>query len=162
MLQDILNKSWKQYPTKQQLYSYLPPISKTIQIRWKRHIGQSWRNMDKLISDILLWTPEHGRASAGWTTRIYIQQLCIDTGCRLEDQPEMMDDRDEWQERESGKSMLAVQHDNDNEASLDLFARHRWVHQLVCNNKTLHIFAYIVFVCKTSSVIRYLVLIFVS
>ena len=33
ILQAILNKSWKQHPTKQQLYRHLPPISKTIQIR---------------------------------------------------------------------------------------------------------------------------------
>ena len=26
-----VNKSWKQHPTKPRLYSYLPPISKTIQ-----------------------------------------------------------------------------------------------------------------------------------
>ena len=31
MLQTILNKYWTQHPTKQQLYSYLPSISKTIQ-----------------------------------------------------------------------------------------------------------------------------------
>ena len=35
----ILNKSWKQLLTKEQLYSHLPPISKTIQIRWTRHAG---------------------------------------------------------------------------------------------------------------------------
>ena len=34
MLRAILNKSWCQYPRKQQLYGHLPPISKTIQIRW--------------------------------------------------------------------------------------------------------------------------------
>ena len=39
MLQTILNKSWKQHPTKQLLYGYLPLISKTIQIRWTRHAG---------------------------------------------------------------------------------------------------------------------------
>ena len=39
MLRAILNKSWKQHPTKQQLYCHLPPISKTIQIRWTRHAG---------------------------------------------------------------------------------------------------------------------------
>ena len=33
MLRAILNKSWKQHPTKQQLYSHLPPIMKTIQVR---------------------------------------------------------------------------------------------------------------------------------
>ena len=31
MLRAIVNKSWKQHPTKQQLYDHLPPISKTIQ-----------------------------------------------------------------------------------------------------------------------------------
>ena len=30
MLQAILNKSWKQHPTKQLLYGHLPPITKTI------------------------------------------------------------------------------------------------------------------------------------
>ena len=39
MLWAILKKSWKQHPTQQQLYGHLPSISKTIQIRWKRHAG---------------------------------------------------------------------------------------------------------------------------
>ena len=30
MLRAILNKSWRQHPTKQQLYGHLPPITKTI------------------------------------------------------------------------------------------------------------------------------------
>ena len=30
MLRAILNKSWRQHPTNQQLYAYLPPITKTI------------------------------------------------------------------------------------------------------------------------------------
>ena len=33
MLQVVLNKSWRQHPTKQQPYGHLPPITKTIQIR---------------------------------------------------------------------------------------------------------------------------------
>ena len=32
LLQIVSNKSWRQYPTKQQLYGYLSPIMKTIQI----------------------------------------------------------------------------------------------------------------------------------
>ena len=57
MLRAILNKSWKQHPTKQQLYSNLPPISKTIQIRRTRHVGLGWRSKGELISNFLLWTP---------------------------------------------------------------------------------------------------------
>ena len=33
MLRAILNKSWWQHPKKHQLYSYMPPITKTIQVR---------------------------------------------------------------------------------------------------------------------------------
>ena len=31
-LRAMLNKFWGQYPTKQQLYNHLPPITKTIQL----------------------------------------------------------------------------------------------------------------------------------
>ena len=36
MLWAILNKSWRQHPTKQQLYGHLPTITKTIKVRWTR------------------------------------------------------------------------------------------------------------------------------
>ena len=74
-IQILLKKSWKQHPTKQQLYSHLPSISKTIQIRWTRHVRHCWRSKDKLVSDILLWTPTHGCASVGQPARTYLQQL---------------------------------------------------------------------------------------
>ena len=44
--------------------------------------------------DILLWTPLHGQAKVGKPARTYINQLCVDTGCSLEDLPGEMDDRD--------------------------------------------------------------------
>ena len=33
MLRAILNKTWGQHPTMQQLYGHLPPITKTIKVR---------------------------------------------------------------------------------------------------------------------------------
>ena len=63
ILRAILNKSWRQHPTKQQLYGYLPPITKTIKIRRTRHVGHCWRSRDELVSEVLLWTPSHGRAN---------------------------------------------------------------------------------------------------
>ena len=51
----VLNKSWKQHPTKQQLHSYLPPISQTIQQKQIKHAGHYWRSKKELISDVLLW-----------------------------------------------------------------------------------------------------------
>ena len=35
----VLNKSWRQHRTKQQLYGHLPPIMKTIKVRRTRHAG---------------------------------------------------------------------------------------------------------------------------
>ena len=57
MLRAILNKSWRQHPTRRQLYGHLPPITKTIQVRRARHAGHCWRSKDELVSDVLLWAP---------------------------------------------------------------------------------------------------------
>ena len=90
--------SWRQHPTRLQLYGHLPPITKTIQVRRTRHAGHCWRSKDELISDVLLWAPTHGCASVGRPARTYIQQLCEDTGCNPEDLPEAMSDREKWRE----------------------------------------------------------------
>ena len=112
MLWAILNKFWRQHPTKQLLYGHLPPISKTIIVRRIRHVGHCWRSKNELISDILLWTPSHGRAKAGWPARTNIQQLCADRGYNLKDLLE------QWMietggERGSGRSVLAAQHEHE-------------------------------------------------
>ena len=90
MLWAILNKSWRQHPTKQQLYGHLPPVMKTIKVRRTRHTEHWWRSRDELVSDVLLWTPPQGRAKAGRPARTYIQQ---------EDLPKAMDNREGWWER---------------------------------------------------------------
>ena len=99
MLRAILNKSWRQHPTRHQLYSHLPPITKTIQVKLTRHARRCWRSKDELISDVHLWAPTYGRAKVGRPARTYMQQLCEDTGCSPEDQPEAMNDREKWRER---------------------------------------------------------------
>ena len=120
MLRAILNKSWRQHPTRHQLYGHQPPTTKTIQVRRTRHAGHCWRSRDELIRDVLLRTPTHGRAKAGRPARTMFvlvvlllhvmlfacscwsscfQQLCEDTGCCPEDLPKAMDDREEWRER---------------------------------------------------------------
>ena len=96
MLRAILNKSWRQHLAKQQLYGQRLPITKTVKIRQTRHC---WGSRDELISDVLLWTPSHGRAKAGRSARTYVQQLCADMGCSPEDLAEARDDRAGLRER---------------------------------------------------------------
>ena len=55
--------------------------------------------MDELISDVLQWTPSHGRAKAGRPSRTYIQQLSGDTKYSPEELPEAMNNREGWRER---------------------------------------------------------------
>ena len=99
MLRAILNKFWRQHLTRHQLYSHLPPITKTIQVRRTRHAGHCWRSRDELISDVLLWIPSYCRAKAGRPARTYIQQLCEDSGCSPEGLPEAMNDREKRREK---------------------------------------------------------------
>ena len=99
MLWAILNKSWRQHPTKHQLYGHLPPITNTIQVRRTKHAGHCWRSRDGLIRDVLQWNPTYGRVKAVQPPRTYIQQFCEDTGCIPEDLPEVINDREKWRER---------------------------------------------------------------
>ena len=57
MLRGILNRSWRQHPTKQQLYAHLPPIMKTIQVRRSRHAGHCWRS--RTSSKVMYCGPLH-------------------------------------------------------------------------------------------------------
>ena len=99
-------KSWSQHPTKQQLYSHLPLITKTIQVRWNRHAEHCWRSKDELISDIFLWTLSH--KLDGQLEHIYSSSVPIqDVACR-----------ERWTietggERGSGRSVLAAWHHDD-------------------------------------------------
>ena len=75
MLRAVLNNSWRQRPTKQRLYSHLPPITKTIKVRLTRQPGHCRRSREELIMDVLLSTPSHGRAKVGRPARTYILKL---------------------------------------------------------------------------------------
>ena len=73
---------------------HLPAISRTIKIR-ARQVGHWWRGKAELRNDLLLWAPSHRRDSGGWPTRIYLQKLCADIACSLEDLLGAMDNGDE-------------------------------------------------------------------
>ena len=97
MLQAIMNKSWRQHPTRHQLYGHLPPITKTIQVRRTRHAGHSWRSRDKLINDVLLWTPTYGRCKSRMTSSNI--HSVHDVGIQDVALQEAMNDREKWRER---------------------------------------------------------------
>ena len=119
MLRVVLDKSSKQHPTKQQFYRHSLPISKTIQVRWTRLARRYWKSKNEFISDIPLRTPLCGHASVDRPTKTFIDRLCADTECSLEDLLETMDDRNRWWE----KSMLSTWLDYDDNDILTGFVR---------------------------------------
>ena len=66
-------------------------------------------------SHCILSPAEKAEESVGWPARIYLQQLCMDTGCSQEDLPEAIDDRDGLRERERElkKFMWAARQDDE-------------------------------------------------
>ena len=145
MLRAILKKSWRQHPTKQQLYGHLPPITKAIKPWRTRRAGHGWRSRDEHISYVLLWTLSHGRTKAGRPARTYVQQVCEDMGCSHDGLPEAVNDL-EGGERESGISVLIARQDDDERASLPILPK-GWIRKgercvvlalyLTCSNVTL-------------------------
>ena len=115
MLREILNKSWRQYPTRHQLYGHLLPITKTIQVRRTRHAGHCWRSRDELIRDCTLkdpptWpyknrtTSTNIYSAAVWGLRDAVLRTCLGR----------------WKigrsgERRSGISVLPARHDVDDD-----------------------------------------------
>ena len=112
MLRAILNKSWRQHPTRHQLYGHLPPITKTIQVRRARYAGHSWRSKDELISDVLLWPPHMAKQKQDdqlehtYSSYVRIWDVTLKT-C----QKRWMIGRSG--ERGSGITVLAARHDDD-------------------------------------------------
>ena len=108
MLPAVLNKSWRQHPTKQQLYGHLTPISKTIPIRLARHTGHYWKSKGDLISDVLPWNSSHGQAKVGRPAWTYLKQHCTDTRCSMKNRLDVIDDRDK--EAGEGQGNLCLRH----------------------------------------------------
>ena len=125
MLRAILNKSWRQQPTKQQLYGHRPPITKTIKIRQTRHAGHCWRSRDELISDVLLWAPSQWQGDQlehTYSSSVNIRDAALRT-CRKR-----------WTigrggERGSGISALTTRYDDDDiiVIVIFIFIQRSWV-----------------------------------
>ena len=130
MLWAILNKSWRQHPTRHQLYGHLPPITKTIQVTRTRHARYCGRSRDELISDVLLWTSIYGRTKAGRPGRTY--DVALKTCQRR------------WTigrsgERGSGISVLAARHDDDDDGFRKSNCK-RWEYRRITNGLLLKYF----------------------
>ena len=91
MLQAILNKSWRQHPTKHQLYGHLTPITKTIQVRRTGHAGHSYGPPHMALQK------QDDQLEHTCSSYVRIRDIALKT----------------CQRRWSGISVLAARHDDD-------------------------------------------------
>ena len=114
------------YPTNEELYGHIPPISKSLQQQRMRFAGYCWRS--KGAGDVLLWRPTHGHQPRGRPKKTYTDQWMDDRGSRLEELPIAMKDRDRWREGHSWDTEQArPDDDDDDETPATFFCRKRKV-----------------------------------
>ena len=113
MLRAILNKFWRRHPTRHQLYSHLPPITKTIQVRRIRHAAHCWREARTNSSVMYSYGAPHmakqkqdDQLEHTYSSYMRIRDIALKT-CQKRWTIERSG------ERGSGISVLAAQHDDD-------------------------------------------------
>ena len=91
----IKNISWKQHPTKQQIYNNLPQVSKIIKRRRVQFAGHCFRASKEMASNFVLWKPNStGRRNSRKLT--YPDVISRDTGIDFNDLGSAMGDREVW------------------------------------------------------------------
>ena len=108
MLRAILNKSWRQHPTRHQLYGHLSLITKTIQVRQTRHPGHCWSSKDD-GSPHMAKQKQDDQIEHAFSSYVRIRDVALKTSQRR------------WMigrsgERGYGISVLATRHDDDDTA----------------------------------------------
>ena len=90
----VENLSWKQHPTKQQIYNNLPPVSQVIKRRRVQFAGHCFRASKEVVSPFILWKPKsEGKKSHKLT---YPDVIANDTGIRMSELGTAMEDREVW------------------------------------------------------------------
>ena len=108
--------------------------------------------------------PTHGRAKAGRPARTYIQQLCEDTGCCLEDLPRAMNDREEWRER--GQGYPCCQHDMMMMIYIYIYIYvyiyiYIYVYVYICIYIYIYMCIYILYICVYIYIYIYIIFIYI-
>ena len=99
MLEAVLNKSWKQHPSKQQLFGHLPPILQATQISRTRYAGQSLSSKDEQHSPM----DSYIYSCKGYLTSKSLHRFCALIGYSVEDLPRVMHDRNGLRDRDREK-----------------------------------------------------------
>ena len=105
LLMRAKNLSWRNHPTKKQIYGNLPSISSLLQARRVQFAGHCLRAEREVISSLVLWAPKHhGRGKLS-----YPDVISRDTGLTKSDLKAAMLDREYWQQKVKSMVSTAVE-----------------------------------------------------
>ena len=108
MLRAILNKSWRQHPTRHQLYGQLPSVTKTIQVRRTRHARMNSSVMYSYGPLHMAKQKQDDQLEYTFSSYVTIRDVALKTW-----QKRWMIGRSG--ERGSGISVQAARHDDDDD-----------------------------------------------
>ena len=92
----ILNKSWKQHPLKT---AAVRPLTSNLINHPNKMIKICREPLEKQGQTHKRRSISYTSTCQCWLTSKDLNQLCVNTGCTLENLPGVMDDREGWQER---------------------------------------------------------------
>ena len=61
LLRAAINVKWQSHTIKQILHGNLPKVTSTIKQRRLKFCGHCWRSKDEVVSQMLMWEPNHGK-----------------------------------------------------------------------------------------------------
>lgn len=96
LLRSALGFTWKDRISNIELYAEVPKATATIKHRRLKLAGHCCRHPEEAASNLVLWTPKHGKRGRGRPARTFVQQLREDTGLEEQEMLSLMRCRDRW------------------------------------------------------------------
>ena len=79
-----------------ELYAEVPKATDTVKQKRLKLAGHCYRHPEEAASNLVLWTPNHGKRGRGRPARTFVQQLRDDTGLKEREMASLMLRRDQW------------------------------------------------------------------
>ena len=96
LLRSALGFTWKDHVSNKELYAEVPKATDTVKQKRLKLAGHCYRHPEEAASNLVLWTPNHGKRGRGRPARTFVQQLRDDTGLKEREMASLMMMRDQW------------------------------------------------------------------
>ena len=96
LLRRVLNISWRDHKTNEEVYGEIPPLSNSVRKRRLQFAGHCLRASDQPVSRVLFWTPSEGHSSRGRRSTTYPDSISKDLDLEPNEVQQLMLDKLAW------------------------------------------------------------------